>query len=84
MTTHHAVKLHVFVNRKKVELGREQMTGGELLAEAGFEGSEWDLLQLQGEGDPTGGELVKGETVLELREGQRFRVLPGNRTFGSR
>jgi hypothetical protein len=31
------------------------MTGAELLQAAEFEGQGWDLLRLQGEGDPSGG-----------------------------
>lgn len=74
--------LHVFVNRTKVELDRNRMTGAELLAAAEFEGQEWDLLRLDGEGDARGGEPIDQGTVLELRNGQHFRVIPGNRTFG--
>jgi hypothetical protein len=77
------VKVHVFVNRRKIDLDTDSMTGAELLRVAGFEGQEWDLLQLQGEGDPTGGELVMFDKVLELKNGDRFRVIPGNRTFGT-
>jgi hypothetical protein len=76
------VAVHVFVNRKKVEVGTEQITGAELLEAGGFEGQGWDLLALQGEGDPTGGELIMFDRVLELKNGDRFRVIPGNRTFG--
>lgn len=75
-------KLHVFVNRQKVELDRDEMTAAELLVAAGFEGQNWDILSLQGEGDPTGGELILAGTVLHLKNGDRFRVIPGNRTFG--
>jgi hypothetical protein len=58
------------------------MTGAELLAAAGFEGDEWDLLELKGEGDPSGGRLVEGGEELKLKNGEHFRVIPGNRTFG--
>jgi hypothetical protein len=74
--------LEVFVNRKKIEIDREHVTGGELLQIAGFEGTEWDLLQLQGEGDPSGGTLVGQDEDLDLKNGEHFRVIPGNRTFG--
>lgn len=74
--------IHVTVNRKKVELFRDRMTGAELLEAAGFEGDEWDLLELQGEGDPTGGRLVESAEALVLKNGEHFRVIPGNRTFG--
>jgi hypothetical protein len=77
-----AKRLHVFVNRKPLDLDAGQITGAELLAAAGFEGSEWDLLQLQGEGDPSGGTLISGEQALDLKNGEHFRVIPGNRTFG--
>ena len=76
------VAVHVFVNRKKVELETDQMTGAEFLEATGFQGQAWDLLQLQGEGDPTGGILILADKVLELKNGDRFRVIPGNRTFG--
>lgn len=76
------VAVHVFVNRKKVDLPADRMTGAELLQRAGFEGQGWDLFKLQGEGDPTGGDLVMFDQILDLKNGDRFRVIPGNRTFG--
>jgi hypothetical protein len=80
---HERVQVHVFVNRKKVELDSTTVTGAELLRDAGFEGTHWDLFQLQGEGDPTGGELVLADQPLQLKNGDRFRVIPGDRTFGA-
>jgi hypothetical protein len=77
-----AKKIHVFVNRSKIELDRDRATGAELLQLAGFEGADWDLLELQGEGDPSGGRLVSSDEELELKNGEHFRVIPGNRTFG--
>ena len=74
--------IHVFVNRTKLELESTEMTGGQLLAAAGF-GEGYDLLLLQGEGDPTGGTLILADQVLNLKEGEHFRVIPGNRTFGA-
>ncbi len=76
--------LHVFVNRKKVEFEQSTVTAVDLLTRAGFAGSEWDLLQLEGEGDPTGGALLLANQTIPLKNGQHFRVIPGNRTFGAR
>jgi hypothetical protein len=75
-------KVEVFVNRRKLELHEEDTTGAELLQAADFEGAEWDLFKLQGEGDPTGGELIQSTDPIRLKNGDRFRVIPGNRTFG--
>jgi hypothetical protein len=75
-------EVHVFVNRKKLELDTTDLTGAGLLEKAGFTGQQWDLLELQGEGDPTGGELIMFDRRLSLKNGDRFRVIPGNRTFG--
>jgi len=75
--------VHVFVNRKRLEVDHHSMTGAELLVAAGFEGQGWDLLSLQGEGDPSGGEVILATADLQLKNGDRFRVIPGNRTFGA-
>jgi hypothetical protein len=75
--------VEVFVNRRRVELHQTEITGAGLLDAAGFEGQSWDLLLLQGEGDPTGGELIQATQVIQLKSGERFRVIPGNRTFGA-
>jgi len=75
--------IEVFVNRRKLELHTAEMTGAQLLELAGFEGQDWDLLQLQGEGDPTGGQPVQANQTLHLKSGEHFRVIPGNRTFGA-
>jgi hypothetical protein len=73
----------VFINRGKVELAPGPMTIPTLLTEAGFEGTGWDILQLQGEGDPTGGTLLMADATVKIKAGLHFRVLPGNRTFGT-
>jgi hypothetical protein len=73
----------IHVNRRKVELPSADVSGAEILAAAQFEGQAWDLFRLQGEGDPTGGELILADERVTVRRGQHFRVIPGNRTFGS-
>lgn len=77
-------KIEVFINRRKLELHQVEITGAGLLEAGGFEGADWDLFELQGEGDPTGGQLIQADQVLHLKNGERFRVIPGNRTFGAR
>jgi hypothetical protein len=78
-----AKQIHIFVNRRKLAIENPELTGAQLLDLAGFEGTQWDLLQLHGEGDPTGGTLIMASQELTLKEGDRFRVVPGNRTFGA-
>ena len=75
--------VHIFVNRRKVELQSAQATGEDILLAAGFSGREWDLFLLQGEGDPSGGTLIQFNQTITLKEGEHFRVIPGNRTFGA-
>ncbi len=77
-------KIHVMVNRKKIDLESDELTGEQLLRAAGFEGNQWDILRLQGEGDPSGGELIMFNQTLKVKNGEHFRVIPGNRTFGAR
>lgn len=77
-----ATKVRVFINRRKLELDETDLTGAQLLEAAGFQGPGWDLLKLQGEGDPSGGQLIQADEPLHLKNGDRFRVIPGNRTFG--
>jgi len=74
--------IHVFVNRRKVEFSTTEVTGRQLLEADGFTGQGWDLLQLQGEGDPTGGTLIMADQTVAMKNGDHFRVIPGNRTFG--
>lgn len=73
----------VLVNRRKLELPGGPMKVADLLERAGFEGTEWDILELQGEGDPSGGVLLLADATIEIKPGLHFRVLPGNRTFGA-
>lgn len=75
-------KIHISVNRKKVELETTQVTGEQILLAAGFTGRDWDLFLLQGEGDATGGTLIQFNQVVTVKNGEHFRVIPGNRTFG--
>ncbi len=76
-------KVHVFVNHRQLELDATELTGAQLLSRAGFDGQGYDLLRLQGEGDPSGGELIRADHVMTLKNGEHFRVIPGNRTFGA-
>ena len=76
-------KTHIFINRRKYEVEEGTMTGREILALAGF-AEGYDLLQLQGEGDPSGGEVILADAPVAIKPGLHFRVIPGNRTFGGR
>lgn len=76
------VRVHIFVNRRKLEVDSTELTGEEILRAAGFTGREWDLLRLQGEGDPTGGTVILFNETVTVKNGDHFRVIPGNRTFG--
>jgi len=78
-----ATTVEVFVNRRKLELDQTEITGAGLLEAAGFQGQGWDLFKLHGEGDPSGGELLQATDPIQLKNGERFRVIPGNRTFGA-
>jgi hypothetical protein len=80
MAAHDVVQ--VFVNRRKVEFDMTELTGEQFLTKAGFTGNQWDLLRLQGEGDPSGGEVILSGQTIHLKNGDLFRVIPGNRTFG--
>jgi hypothetical protein len=77
------MEIHVFVNREKVEVSSAQLSGAQLLTLAGFSGTSWELFQLRGEGDPTGGTLKLATDQLNVKESDHFRVIPGNRTFGA-
>lgn len=72
----------IFINRRKYEVEQGPMTGRAILAVAGF-AEGYDLLLLQGEGDPTGGELILADQTMEIKAGLHFRAIPGNRTFGA-
>lgn len=74
---------HLHLNRREVEARETPMTGLEILA-LGDYGADYELYLLQGEGDPTGGELISHERRLELKNGLHFRAIPGNANFGSR
>lgn len=62
----------VHVNRRKVELPTTEVSGAEILAAAQFEGQAWDLFRLQGEGDPTGGELILADQRITVHNGEHF------------
>ena len=81
--TETAHDVDVFVNRRDVRLTKHEMTVAQLLVAAGFEGTGWDVFHIKGEGDPTGGEPLPSTEELHLHDGERFRVIPGHRTFGA-
>lgn len=76
-----AIKVHV--NRKLVEMDHTEGTVCDVLVAGGFAGNDWDVLLLQGEGDPSGGELLDPTATIHFEAGQHFRVLPGNRNLGA-
>lgn len=75
------MKAVIFINKRKFEVEAPILSGREILALLGV-GEGYDLLQLQGEGDPTGGDVVLADQKVEIRSGMHFRAIPGNRTFG--
>lgn len=75
------MEVPIFINRTKYEAPREVMSGREILALAGF-GEDHDLFLLQGEGDPTGGTPIGLDQEMQVKPGQHFRAIPGNRNFG--
>ncbi len=75
------MEIPIFINRAKYEAPQEAMSGREILALAGF-GEDHDLFLLQGEGDPTGGTPLGLDQEVQVKPGQHFRAIPGNRNFG--
>ena len=73
--------IEIFVNRRKLAAPKEEMTGREILGLAGL-GDDHDLFRLQGEGDPSGGSPIGLDQVVDLKNGEHFRAIPGNRNFG--
>jgi hypothetical protein len=73
----------VHVNRKLVELDHAEGTVRDLLVAAGFAGDDWDVMLLQGEGDPSGGQRLDPTATIRFEPGQHIRVLPGNRNLGA-
>jgi len=71
----------IFVNRVKVEAPSERLSGRQILGLAGF-GDDHDLFELRGEGDPTGGTPIGLDQAVEVKPGEHFRAIPGNRNFG--
>jgi hypothetical protein len=75
------VEVSIFINRTRYEAPREDMSGRDILSLAGF-GEDHDLFLLQGEGDPTGGTPIGLDQEIQLKPGEHFRAIPGNRNFG--
>jgi hypothetical protein len=75
------VEVPIFINRRRYEAPRVEMSGREILALAGF-GEDHDLFLLQGEGDPAGGTPIGLDQEVHLKPEQHFRAIPGNRNFG--
>lgn len=71
----------IHLNRRALEAPRSPMTGLEILELGGY-GSEYELYELHGEHDPTGGVLVAPDAEVKLHSGLHFRAIPGNANFG--
>lgn len=74
-------EIPIFINRKKYEAPKREMTGREILALAGL-GPDHDLFLLSGEGDRTGGTPIGLDQGVTLHADEHFRAIPGNRNFG--
>jgi hypothetical protein len=57
------------------------MSGAAILALGGY-GPEYELYELRGEHDPSGGELVPPADEIKLHNDEYFRAIPGNANFG--
>lgn len=76
-----AHEIPIFINRQKYEAPRAEETGEQILEIAGL-GADHDLFLLSGEGDRTGGTPIGLDQMIELKPGEHFRAIPGNRNFG--
>lgn len=74
-------KIRIHINRTAYDAPDTTMTGRAILALADL-GDDHDLFLLQGEGDRTGGTPVGLDQSIDLRNGEHFRAIPGNRNFG--
>jgi hypothetical protein len=74
--------IHVFINRRKVELPSSPLTGEQIL-DAGDYGADYNLFLLKGEGDPSGGTPVDRSESIDVKNGMHFRAIPGNANFGA-
>jgi len=74
-------EIPIFINRQQYQVLRSEQSGLQILEFAGL-GADHDLFLLQGEGDRTGGTPVGLDQVIELKPGEQFRAIPGNRNFG--
>ena len=72
MTSKTTKAVPIFINREKFEVEQTEMTGREILTLAGF-GEGYDLLLLQGEGDPSGGEVILADQSVEIKAGLHFQ-----------
>ena len=71
-----AQKIHVFVNRGRVDLTSSEQSARTILAAAGLGEAEYDLYRLQGEGDPSGESWstpVRRSTCTTANISVRFR-----------
>lgn len=74
--------IHVFINRRRVELPSSPQTGEQIL-NAGDYGPDYNLFVLKGEGDPSGGVQIDRSESIEVKNGMHFRAIPGNANFGA-
>lgn len=73
--------IHVFVNNRKISVPSNRIKGPDILRLAGFiEGEHWDLYRLQSATDASGGTLVGASEVLNIKDGDWFRVIGGHHT----
>jgi len=75
-------RVRVLINHETLEIDSSRISTRDLLEGAGYEGDEWHLIKLNGQADPTGGVRVESNGALTLKDGDHFRVVPGNATFG--
>ena len=72
---------HIKINRRPFETHESKLTGLQILNLAGY-GDEYELFELHGEGDPSGGQPRPLDAVIEIHEGQHFRAIPKDANFG--
>jgi hypothetical protein len=76
------MSVHVFINRRKIELPGTVETGEQVL-NAGDYGPDYNLYLLKGEGDPSGGVQIDRAQTIQVKDGMHFRAIPGNANFGN-
>lgn len=68
----------IHVNKKEIKVAQEQLTGAQILTDAGLSSNEYDLYLVHGQSS----QQISADTVVDIKNGLHFNAILRSVPYG--